>query len=261
MIWMLMKTILMVFADSPLLNTDAVFDGSEHDEEESQPDVDDLSDNHVAVEPWDEDFEWEKTKLKALSGTRFSRYAWLMKDTQGSTFSRISLRFFEWKVRANISDRSFDKLRALMLEEFEVEIADIRSTRRHLASELGIHTQEYHCCVDNCMAFTAPHELCRICRHCKEPRFYGDSGLGEDFTGERDYVDRTPRAIFRYLPLIPRLKVLYANKEYSKQMRYPKDLLGEPWEEGGGVRDVWEGEKIEELKRQGTHCPHRGTTG
>jgi len=63
--------------------------------------------------------------------------------------------------------------------------------------------------------------------------------------------DRVPRAYFRYLPIIPRLRLLYANKDCSKRMRYPKDLRASPWEEGDGVRDVWEGEELRALIDRG----------
>ena len=101
------------------------------------------------------------------------------------------------------------------------------------------------------MAFIGVNEFKRICPHCKTPRFYGDSGNGEDFAQERDMNDRSPRALYRYLPIIPRLKLLYANKDYSQRMRYPKNLLGTLWDEGNGVRDAWEGAALQELVNKG----------
>ena len=171
----------------------------------------------------------------------------LTTESNGAVGDKTSLPFFEWKAQSNISDRSYDKLRTLMLQQYNLEIDDIRTTRRQLASELGIYMREFHCCINGCMAFTGTHESTRICSHCKTPRFYGDSGNGE----ERDLNDRIPRALFRYLPIIPRLKLLYANKDYSRRMRYPKNLRSSSWEEGDGVRDVWEGEALRELINRG----------
>lgn len=171
----------------------------------------------------------------------------LTTGSQGAVGDRKSLPFFEWKVRGNISDRSYNKLRALMLQQHNIEIDDIRTTRRQLASELRIFMREFHGCINSCMAFIGTHEWSRICSHCKTPRFYGDSGDGE----EGDMNDCIPRAWFRYMPIIPRLRLLYANKDYSKRMRYPNNLCASPWEEGDGVRDIWEGEEVRALINRG----------
>ena len=104
----------------------------------------------------------------------------LTTGSQGAVGDRKSLPFFEWKVRGNISDRSYNKLRALMLQQHNIEIDDVRTTRRQLASELRIFMRGFHCCINSCMTFIGTHELSRICSHCKTPRFYGDSGDGEE---------------------------------------------------------------------------------
>ena len=61
------------------------------------------------------------------------------------------------------------------------------------------------------------------------------------------------KAQYSYLPLIPRLRLLYANKEYARKMRYPTTLESEPWLEG--VRDVWDGEMIKKWKGEGIWSP------
>ena len=104
-----------------------------------------------------------------------------------------------------------------MLQQHNIEIDDIRTTRRQLASELRIFMWEFHGCINSCMAFIGTHEWSRICSHCKTPRFYGDSGDGE----EGDMNDCIPRAWFRYMPIIPHLRLLYANKDYQKGWGIP----------------------------------------
>lgn len=64
-------------------------------------------------------------------------------------------------------------------------------------------------------------------------------------------ISLTPKAEYSYLPLIPRLRLLYANKTYSAKIRYPQRTLeANPWE--NGVRDVWEGE----ARRNGKKLVH-----
>jgi hypothetical protein len=65
-----------------------------------------------------------------------------------------------------------------------------------------------------------------------------------------------PKAMYAYLPLIPRLKLLFANKGWAEKMRYGARLATKPWingdgTEGTGIRDVWEGSQMKALKDKG----------
>jgi hypothetical protein len=196
-----------------------------------------------------QDIDWELQALKALSSKVLDLTLALNKDTRGSSFDRVSLRLFEWVVKHNVSEKQFDGVRKIIQEEFNAEIDSIRAMRRNLSSELGLYEKVYHCCVDNCMAFTPPFEGAELCRHCEKPRYYGAA------TTDREDLEGKPRAVYRYLALIPRLKLLYANKDYSKRMRYPEELLADRGVNNGNftsVRDVWEGKRMTELKAQGT---------
>jgi len=53
----------------------------------------------------------------------------------------------------------------------------------------------------------------------------------------------TPKAVYSYIPIIPRLKLLYSNPTYAKKMRYPSaELWNKPWT---GVRDLWDGDALQ----------------
>src|SRR5271155_4172456 len=106
----------------------------------------------------------------------FRALTWLTIDYDQFSRGDSSLRFFEWKVRSNISERSFDKARSLIRNEFYKDVDDVRRCRRILAEELSLYTQSYDCCINNCMAFTGMNAPRRICEHCKEPRFDGGNG-------------------------------------------------------------------------------------
>ena len=64
-----------------------------------------------------------------------------------------------------------------------------------------------------------------------------------------------PRALYSYIPLIPQLKLLYANPEYSLKMRYPSTLTEKPWDDG--IRDMWEGNAMRFWKRKGFFTDER----
>ena len=107
------------------------------------------------------------------------------------------------------------------------------------------------------MAFTGSHILRRQCLHCSEPRFDETTDDAEEFYANLHFCESlTPRATYSYIPIIPRLKLLYANKMYSEKMRYPKrGVVDVPWPDGlSGIRDVWEGKMMKQWKEAGTPC-------
>jgi hypothetical protein len=143
----------------------------------------------------------------------------------------------------------------LILQEYRVDVKSLQSTRQHLRELLGIPVRKYDCCIRNCMTFTGGHVLRRRCLHCGQSRFDETTDDDEEFYPDLLFCKSlTPRATYSYIPIIPRLKLLYANRTYSKKMRYPKwGLTDEPWLDGlSGVRDVWEGKMMKQWKEAGT---------
>jgi hypothetical protein len=114
----------------------------------------------------------------------------------------------------------------------------------------------YDCCINNCMAFTGPDRLRRRCILCGEARFFEGDGeaAGHEFYSDIFEMSKLqPKAQYSYLPLIPRLRLLYANKDYAGKLRYPSTLEAEPWLDG--VRDVWDGEMMRKWKSEGIWSP------
>jgi hypothetical protein len=131
----------------------------------------------------------------------------------------------------------------------------------------------YDCCVKNCMAFTGEHWLRRRCAHCESQFLWRGNFRSSDnldfFVADSDFASLTAEASYSYVPLIPRLKLLSANREWAKNMRYPTEVLAKEWgsndDDGdvdvdaepnddvrGGVRDVWEGRRMKDLRARGT---------
>ncbi|KAJ7191812.1 hypothetical protein GGX14DRAFT_380765, partial [Mycena pura] len=69
----------------------------------------------------------------------------------------------------------------------------------------GIKTVKYDCCVQSCCCFVGPYTDCDTCPYCYEAR--------RDSTG-------CARATFEYIPLIPRLRALLADKKVCEELRY-----------------------------------------
>ena len=145
-----------------------------------------------------------------------------------------TLRCCCWKTRHNTSDAAYNSLRTEL--ESSISIRSLRSTRRYLESLFGLKVQEYHQCVNNCMVFTGNNYLEIKCHFCREPRFIGDRPLDSS----QPYLCRAPSAVYSYLPLIPWLKLMYANRDYARKMLYPLTLIEDLW--AAGIRDIWKGE-------------------
>lgn len=166
----------------------------------------------------------------------------------------VTYRFFYYKVRSNTSDTSYEELRTL-LAKHHIDVKSLNSTRQHLRELLGIPVRKYDSCVRNCLAFTGSNQLRRRCPHCAEPRFHETVDNAEELFPNIHFCQLlTPRAQYSYIPIIPRLKLLYANKSYSEKMRYPKrGVIDVPWHDGlSGIRDVWEGKMMKQWKEAGT---------
>jgi len=103
------------------------------------------------------------------------------------------------------------------------------------------------------MAYIGANELKRRCVHCGTERFHDVEDLSPDietFPDTRSYSNLMPRAVYTYIPIIPRLQLLYAHPDSAAQMKYPQELL-ERWD---GRRDVWDGDAIRYWKTKGTTC-------
>lgn len=166
------------------------------------------------------------------------------------------MRYFQWKCHSNVSDTAYEKLRKL-LEISGVHIKSLRVTRRYLQSALGISIKNYHRCINSCMVFIGENLLRRRCQYCKTTQFHDDRNPPTEndfFDNIEAYSQFTPRSLYSYIPLTSRLKLLYANPALSKKMRYPQELEEDPWMEDG-IRDIWEGARVKELKERGNPKP------
>src|SRR5579859_2108888 len=159
-----------------------------------------------------------------------------------------TLRYFSWKIKSNTSDSAYDSLHSELVKSGRT-IQSLKATRYYVQGLLSIRIEIHHRCINNCLVFAGDDLLKRNCRFCKVSRFSEDNPAVTDFDDSLSYSHLTPRAVYSYIPLIPRLKPLYANPEYTEKMCYPKTLSDAPWEDG--IRDVWEGRAMKDWMSKG----------
>ena len=107
------------------------------------------------------------------------------------------------------------------------------------------------------MVFTHSDLLRRRCSLCGEFRYFqGDDKevQGEFYSDIMQTSKLQAKAHYSYLPLIPRLRLLSANPDYARTLRYLTTLEDEPWPEG--LRDLWDAEMMKRWKREGTNTRH-----
>lgn len=136
-------------ADSDGDESDLIGNELEDDTEEAEQDHEDEENpvtgplGFLGGQEWD---DMEIFRLKCLSGQlAILKSIWLTitgddEDPDNRLCGSTSFRFFAWQVDSNTSERSFDKLRMLVLREFLNEVHEVHSSRRKLAKELSLYT-------------------------------------------------------------------------------------------------------------------------
>lgn len=160
-----------------------------------------------------------------------------------------SMKFLDFKNDVDISDTSYKEL-YIILQEEDCIIESLHVSRRYLQEQFGLNVQNYDCCIKDCMTFTERHKAHRKYAHCDQLRFVEPKDTFEDdiifYPDFQSYEALKPRAVFIYIPLIPRLKLLYANTTMTTKMRYPSSLkpqhrTAEDIDESNSNPEGWQG--------------------
>ncbi|CDO68471.1 hypothetical protein BN946_scf184754.g5 [Trametes cinnabarina] len=151
------------------------------------------------------------------------------------------LRPFALKVETHMPGKTFSKLPFAFPQ---CNLESWKSIQARVAQISGFAPEIYDCCISSCMAYTGIYEQEASCPFCQEPR--------------RDTLGRA-RQHFVYLPIIPRLKAQYANRDMANKLQYrAKDHHYEP----GTIKDVMDSVHYQSLLTKnvviGEHTlPHR----
>ncbi|KAJ7318071.1 hypothetical protein DFH08DRAFT_613361, partial [Mycena albidolilacea] len=128
-------------------------------------------------------------------------------------------RAHNFKVNVDLGSRAYDKMRRTF-----PQLSDLPSLAK-LQAEIGfisgVKPVKYDCCKQSCCCFVGPYADLNTCPYCDEARY--------DLRGR-------PRATFEYLPLIPRLKALFADPTMCEKLFY----CAQYETEDGKIRDVFD---------------------
>jgi len=234
-------------------------DNDEAIDDEEDQEVDDDTESDLDFRAYlEDDFDIEKLKAFASPNSiqvaaNNAEYAVHAADNQQWA---DTLDLFEWKCSNKVSDLAYDKLRT-RLEKKGLKIESLRVTRHYLEERLKLRKVRIPCCPKGCMAFFGPgNQLRRRCGYCNAARFREDNGkasLPEFFTAEAEFSDFTPSVYFDYIPLIPRLKLLFAIPSLAKKMCYAADLRKTPSPDV--IRDVWDADAMRFWQSKGIGLP------
>ncbi|KAJ7208372.1 hypothetical protein GGX14DRAFT_295765, partial [Mycena pura] len=114
-----------------------------------------------------------------------------------------AIRAHNFKVNVDQGSRDYVKMkRAFPQLNSLPSLAQLQSQISFIS---GIKPIKYDCCVGSCCCFTGPNADLDACPYCSEPRL--------DSRGR-------PRAVFEYIPIIPRLQALFADKKTCEELLY-----------------------------------------
>ena len=112
------------------------------------------------------------------------------------------------------------------------------SSASNLVKNFLVPTQEYHCCVNDCVIFRGTTSDCLQCPQCQENRYLEDG--------------KTARKKFKYLPLGPRIRRLFSIPSMAKLLQsHQSDSRGtitrdihdtETWKKMYSLGGVFKGE-------------------
>ncbi|XP_058759557.1 uncharacterized protein LOC131632856 [Vicia villosa] len=135
-----------------------------------------------------------------------------------------AVRLLMIKSEGNMSQRSFNQMVALMKETHppnNLVPTDYYRTKK-IVSKLGRTVEKIDCCVNCCMLFyTNECKQLRECKFCNAPRY-------KEKTNGREKCKEVLMKRMHYLPLIPRLKRLYASMSSAPHMRWHYENKREP---------------------------------
>ncbi|GKA68408.1 hypothetical protein Tco_0768325, partial [Tanacetum coccineum] len=132
-------------------------------------------------------------------------------------FTKLSLvvKLLDLKAKNNWSDKSFTTLLELLHEAFpeDNELPVSTYQAKNLTCSMGLEVQRIHACPNDCILYRKDYKDLHECPVCMESRYKHKNltELDSDVT-----KNGPPAKLLWYLPIIPRLKKLYANPKYAK---------------------------------------------
>ncbi|GJS72274.1 hypothetical protein Tco_0705115 [Tanacetum coccineum] len=136
-------------------------------------------------------------------------------------FTKLSfvVKLLDLKAKNNWSDKSFTTLLELLHEAFpeDNELPVSTYQAKKLTCPMGLEVQRIHACPNDCILYRKAYKDLHECPVCMESRYKHKNltELDSDVT-----KNGPPAKLLWYLPIIPRLKKLYANPKDAKNLRW-----------------------------------------
>jgi hypothetical protein len=135
--------------------------------------------------------------------------------------------------------------RAAMLELRELQPEkpfDYRTTRDRLKALTGVAEVRYDCCIKGCVSYALPEyanlQECPM-EKCKHPRYCVSAGGKQQAYAQHSYI-----------PVAHRLRLMYSDKQYAKEMMAYR--YGCVQDREKGIRsDFWTGDLFSDLEKNG----------
>lgn len=123
----------------------------------------------------------------------------------------------------SMTRRTADLVRDIAPTLSGVKPLDPRTLLCRLKKRVGFDSVSYDCCPNSCMCY-APYPEATQCDHCGELR------------------PKSGKATFQYIPLIPRLLLMWSNPGTARLMtHYPIQVRKDTHKENGRIYDFWSG--------------------
>ncbi|KAL0434382.1 UNVERIFIED_CONTAM: hypothetical protein Slati_2772500 [Sesamum latifolium] len=123
-------------------------------------------------------------------------------------------RLVNIKAENNMSERCYDQVSQWtsdLLPRDHTLPPDYYNTKK-LIRDLGLPIEKIHACKNGCMLYWKDDIGLEYCKFCGDPRYKP--------TNDRNPAKKSPYAVLRYFPLIPRLQRLYASPATAKYMTW-----------------------------------------
>ncbi|XP_019240729.1 PREDICTED: uncharacterized protein LOC109220717 [Nicotiana attenuata] len=135
---------------------------------------------------------------------------------EGSVHSKLSVavRLLSIKSDSSISQAGMNSIIGLMneLNPSNIDLPKDFYTAKKLVSKLGLSSERIDYCEKGCMLFYKDDTSLENCKFCNQPRFKEIRNANTK--------KKVPVKAMHYLPLIPRLKRLYASMSSAPHMRW-----------------------------------------
>ena len=133
----------------------------------------------------------------------------------------VLLRF---KAANGLSNKGFTEMLGLFKEILPEDNVLPRSTNeaKKIVCPLEPEVQKIHACVNDCILYRGEHKDLRACPTCKHAR-YQRSRAKDKYKLDDEIKTGIPFKVVWYLPLIPRLRHLFANPREAKRLWWHHD--------------------------------------